>query len=286
MAVSQREVAVAAKEALVTSEARLQRETQQTMMQQQQQLAAEQARLIQLDKELSARSKAVADKEKTLHDRERALVDRERENAAREARLERERAAIERERQSAATSAASTAQMRRPLTAAAGVAAAGKTATDMLLPRLQQRLMLEDTDDLPLPQPQRAAHVPQPPPPRSALINEPSPCPSSAVALGAGTRQPLPKRLAWNTGLTVQQQRYVTAHCTSHHFYLHNADTSNSDSEDNAPPEAVAIGIANARCVDRKIATAVQLTFHRRGRISALGVPDVHAQLGNEAFEA
>jgi hypothetical protein len=32
--------------------------------------------------------------------------------------------------------------------------------------------------------------------------------------------------------------------------------------------------------------TAFPLTCHRRGRISALGTPDVNAQLSNEAFEA
>jgi hypothetical protein len=188
---------VAAKEALLISEARLQRDVQQAVAQQQQQAAAEQARLQQLDKELSARSKVAADREKVLQERERTLVDRERESAAREARCERERAAIERDRQ-AAGAVASAALVRRPSTAA-GVATAGKIVNEVQLPRLQQRLMLEDTDDMQQQQ-QRTTLVPQPPPPRSLAVNEPSSCPAPSSIMAPVARQQLPKRLAWNAG--------------------------------------------------------------------------------------
>jgi hypothetical protein len=286
MAVSQREVAVAAKEALVTSEARLQRETQQTVVQQQQQLAADQARLLQLEKELSARSKTATDKEKTLQDRERALADRERESAAREAKLERERAAIERERLLSATAGTSAALMRRPSTAAAGVGAAGKTATELQLPRLQHRLMLEDTDDLPPPQPQRAAHVPQPPPPRSAMISEPSACPSSAAALGTAPRQPLPKRLAWNAGVPEQLLMHIAAHVATHNFICTTPMPRSQILKILSPPRQPLSASQTPGACNLRGVTVSPFTFHRRGRISALGMPDVNAQLSSEAFEA
>jgi hypothetical protein len=290
MAVSQREVAVSAKEALVTSEARLQRETHQTVIQQQQQVAAEQARLSQLEKELSARSKATVDKEKALHEREKALVDRERETAAREARCEREKAAIERDRQVAATTASSAALLRRPSTAAAGVGAVGKTPCELLLPRLQQRLMLEDTDDLPPPQPQRAGHVPQPPPPRSVAINDPSSCPASAATLGvAGPRQPLPKRLAWNAGLAEQQQQQkqlLAALPSTYCFFCSAPMLQFQILKTMPPPRLPPSGSPTPGTLNPQVTTAFPFTFHRRGRISALGVPDVCAQLSNEAFDA